>query len=555
MRPSRIRTTCSLSFSIASTCVVVGCATLPTSQPTRQTSGPVRLRASNGIQAIPVILPPLIDGRLNEGIWNDSPAYGQFVVPGPKMRRARRPTEVRVAYEAANLYIAVKCLTDTSIGPPKVRHWLDDDRGVTEDESCRVLLWTDPDRPEVYYDLAVNPQGVLYDARRHMGFPLGFSGWDGPTQAAATVTQGAWQAELRVPLRRVGVPDRPWAINVIRHDALAGERSVLSAGECAWPSVAAEDKSGSNARVLPASRLEDEPVPTRFRTLLTWPMPARPLTTGPLPVRRLRLADMERDVEPLSSHHATIAASEQYATHGRRSLRIRFAKAGGNVRLSVPEADWSNFETLRLDVAHQDPTGVPVAVRLTDTTGQARTTWLRAAKGDNAVALPLAVVAAGLRVDSMQSVALLCGRAATVWVDHIRLEEETLSYHENPHRPARGSRSTLEVEIDADVWTAVPAPVPVAVDVTAPLYATKKVLRLSARSVGTPASYTFESSRFRGHDRRDPVRVAACLVGEDAIYLATHRIPLRADRERVVFRRDDFCFPRSTLPADARPSR
>ncbi len=530
-----------------------GCSQARTGLTAGGERGPRRGEGHAEVQAIAVLLPPLIDGRLDEGIWQHTRGYSDFVVIGQRPRAAKRRTEFRVAYDAANLYIALLCPTDTSIGPPRVRHWQDDDEELDEDESCRVLLWPTPSPPGVYFEITVNPQGVVCDARRHWGYPVRSAIWEGPIQSAATIARGAWQVELRIPLKRLGVPEQPWHVNVIRHDALAGERSSLApvdvAGGQAQTSGAASDlvSAAQGADAQPAA-----PVPPR--AILRWPAPARPFLIGPLPLRQVALGDMERAIDRWGTADAVVTASSDHVRAGRRSLQVTYPAGGGRVGWSPRQGDLSGWEALRFDAFVDGHQPMAMGVALRDAVGRTTTGWFLARPGANDIALPLDLLSAGLMVRGLKSVELCSRGAGRVWLDNLRLEEDTLSFHEWTHSPARPSRCSLAVKLAPAVLerTAVKA---IAVDVTVPLYHTRRVRRLQHRPTTLGSPMVFAPREFNGHDARDPIRVTLFVRGPEQDRFAFRELRLTGPQASVAFGPEDLPGPAPSSGPTSDPTR
>ncbi len=61
--------------------------------------------------------PPVIDGRLDDACWTGAPAVAEFtqVLPVEGGAPTER-TEVRVLFDADNLYIGVRCFDSDSAG-------------------------------------------------------------------------------------------------------------------------------------------------------------------------------------------------------------------------------------------------------------------------------------------------------------------------------------------------------------------------------------------------------------------------------------------------------
>lgn len=522
-RLGRARPRCRFIWPTLMLCAV-GCQQPRPMATSRPQSAEPTGRGYAEINAIALILPPMIDGKLEEGIWNHTPAYSDFAAIGTDQRVPVRQTEFRIAYDAANVYVALTCRVDPRVGVPEVRHWQNDDEGIAEDESCRIQFWPHPAPPGVYYEIIINPEGLVCDARRHGRCPLRSTCWNGPTQAAATRSEGAWRAEIRTPLKWMGIPDQPWRVNVIRNDALAGEGSQLA--RIASPSTGKK----------PAT------------AILRWPAPARPFLTGPLPIRQLSINDMERTDQAWQTRAATATPSNQHVSNGRRSLAIAF-QARGAISLTPRNDDFSGWQTLRFGMFLPMKGPTTMGVRLRDVFGRASTGWFQVKPGDNDVSLPLDLLGAGLRLRNTKTIEILSQQAATVWIDRVRLVEDSLSYHENPHRPERPSRSTLAVRVDPAVQEALESKLPPAVDVVVPLFRTRKVRRLQRRTVSHTASLTFEPGKFAGHDTRDPVRITAFVRSGDDGYFAFRDMNLSRSHEDITFFKEHF----PPLPTAAGP--
>lgn len=502
-------------------CVPIGCGQSTSSETTTGVQqAHIDPTGHQTVQAIPVILPPVIDGRLDEGIWQQPPHNSRFTVIGRPNQPARRPTSVRIAYDAYSLYLGLSCPTDTSIGPPRIRHWVDDDENVGEDESCRIILQPNPLPQAPYYDITINPQGVLSDARRFNGFPIPQNGWDGPVRAAATVTRGLWQAEIMLPLQYVGIPDHPWKINIIRHDALADELSSL------YPMS------------MIASPNEDRPIPTG---VLQWPSPAKPFLVSPLPTRQLSIEGAEDSSEAWQAKEATISPSDRRATGGRRSLDVRFNTHSGSITRVVPSGNFKGWSWLKLELSLEGKDTATLGVRLRDAAGHERTAWFLARPGRNPVSLPMESLATGLQSRSIRAIEILSIAPAQIRLDSIRLEDDIVSYHEQPNRPPQQSCSKLTTRVDAGNSAGMESARPsISVSVAVPLFNTRRIRRLERAGGSGAESFVFLPEEFAGHDLRDPVSITATLWRLGQVSVAWREVRLSQSVEEVRFGPDDF---------------
>lgn len=154
---------------------------------------------------------PKVDGVLDEPVWQRSDVLTDFVVWGGSTP-ADRVTKVRVCYEGTNLYIGLECLQDTSklvvqSAPRDGSTWKDDSVEIFFNKGMEAA-------PHAQF--IVNAAGAFYDQYDKDG-----------TQAyaerlahnfdcswAAKVYPDKWTAEVRLPLRELGVD--PAKQNMVR---------------------------------------------------------------------------------------------------------------------------------------------------------------------------------------------------------------------------------------------------------------------------------------------------------------------------------------------------
>ncbi len=116
-------------------------------------------RASVAVEAIavPATSPIVLDGKLNEEIWQQAPAIVEFLQRDPDEGRApSQRTEARVAYDESALYVAVHAFdneTDRIVGILTRR----DQRSPSD--WIRIVVDSYFDRRSAY-EFGVNPVGV-----------------------------------------------------------------------------------------------------------------------------------------------------------------------------------------------------------------------------------------------------------------------------------------------------------------------------------------------------------------------------------------------------------
>ena len=160
---------------------------------------------------------PVIDGRLNEDIWQTALPVSGFRQRDPSEGEpATEPTLIRVLYDESNLYIGAE-LTDSE--PSQIRaSELRRDNTLESDDTFSVLLDTFHDHRNAVM-FRVNPRGTRYDAQIRNENRNLLGDWDEQWTAAATITEGGWAVEIAIPfkvLRFSGAKEQIWGLNFER---------------------------------------------------------------------------------------------------------------------------------------------------------------------------------------------------------------------------------------------------------------------------------------------------------------------------------------------------
>ncbi len=138
-----------------------------------------------------------IDGRLEESFWATADSIDDLRQREPlEASPATERTVVRVAHDAAALYIAVRCYDGDgrAVRASQLRR----DADLSSDDNVRLLIDSFDDRRSAFV-FGTNPNGVLWDAQ--------FSGvddlnenWNGIWDVAVSHDSAGWTAEFRIPL-------------------------------------------------------------------------------------------------------------------------------------------------------------------------------------------------------------------------------------------------------------------------------------------------------------------------------------------------------------------
>ena len=153
---------------------------------------------------------PQLDGRVTDAEWAGAALVQGFVNPADATPAERRTT-VRIGHDGRQLYLAFICAGQ---GQPVAK-----DRGqdgaVWEDDTVEIFL--QPPGRSTYYHLAANALGSRYDARCEGSTD---SRWNAPWTVATGVAEGAWVAEIAIPLAALEAKaEGVWRVNFGREEA------------------------------------------------------------------------------------------------------------------------------------------------------------------------------------------------------------------------------------------------------------------------------------------------------------------------------------------------
>jgi hypothetical protein len=195
--------------------------------------------AARVARAVRVESGPVIDGRLDESLWQLAPAIRDFVQHEPvEGAPPSEPTEVRIVYDGEALYVGA-WLYDrqtASLVLGEARRDVD----LRDMDAFIIVLDTYLDRQNAFV-FGTSPSGVEYDGqvtREGEGGLPGVAGnvrpqrgggsssggyvnlnWDGNWQVATSVDSAGWYAEFRIPFSTLRYP-RPgaqrWGLNFAR---------------------------------------------------------------------------------------------------------------------------------------------------------------------------------------------------------------------------------------------------------------------------------------------------------------------------------------------------
>ena len=159
----------------------------------------------------------ILDGRLDDATWNKIKPTSDFLVQVPiEGDEPSEKSEIRVAYDQNNLYIAVQFF-DSEPDQIKAYQKKRDSRLVTDDR-FQWILDTYLDGRNAYY-FAINPNGVMQDGLIVTGQGSRLSlDWDGIWRVWTHIQVEGWSAEIIIPFKTLNFDPNSdkWGINFKR---------------------------------------------------------------------------------------------------------------------------------------------------------------------------------------------------------------------------------------------------------------------------------------------------------------------------------------------------
>jgi hypothetical protein len=151
-----------------------------------------------GLQPVKTTVPPVLDGRLDDPVWQQAASATDFVTFIPEFgRKQPEKTVAYLAYDAHHLYFAFRCLDDQ---PDRIKAPLTRWDDVAGSDFICINLDTFNDQQSLYA-FYVTPAGVQGDSRFASGkedFGVDLV-WD----SAARIDPQGYTVEVRIPLKSI----------------------------------------------------------------------------------------------------------------------------------------------------------------------------------------------------------------------------------------------------------------------------------------------------------------------------------------------------------------
>jgi hypothetical protein len=158
--------------------------------------------------------PPVIDGILNDPIWQKATVFGDFVQTQPGDNTAPSdPTEAYIGYDAKNLYIAFRA----EQGRSKVRATVGRRDNVFDDDFVGVYIDTFNDQQQAYF-IFLNPLGIQGDGVMTENNGEDFS-VDLVFESKGVIGDDGYTVEAAIPfksLRYEAGKNKQWGLHLFR---------------------------------------------------------------------------------------------------------------------------------------------------------------------------------------------------------------------------------------------------------------------------------------------------------------------------------------------------
>lgn len=167
------------------------------------------------LAATPTDSPPVIDGRVDDHVWELAEVVTDFLQREPREGApASEKTEVRILYDERAIYLSFVLHDSNPAGI--IASDLRRDSRLNTDDTIAVFFDTFHDHRNGFL-FRVNPLGTKYDATVKDESDVN-SQWDERWEAAARITERGWEAEMEIPwnVLRFRAGSHVWGIDFKR---------------------------------------------------------------------------------------------------------------------------------------------------------------------------------------------------------------------------------------------------------------------------------------------------------------------------------------------------
>jgi uncharacterized protein DUF5916 len=190
-------------------------------------SSSIPLLAQPEIKAVFTKMPPVIDGYVNDEVWEQASMIDELFQREPNLGNpVSEKTEFLFLYDKNNIYIGIRCIDD----PEKITSKeLARDVDLSQDDRVQIILDTYLDGRSGYW-FQIGPRGSIGDALINENGKEFNKSWDGIWDGKSQITNDGWSSEIIIPFKTLGFKkgNDTWGLKLIRHIKSKSESSY-------WP--------------------------------------------------------------------------------------------------------------------------------------------------------------------------------------------------------------------------------------------------------------------------------------------------------------------------------
>ena len=179
----------------------------------------------------------ILDGELNESIWEIADVAENFSMILPQDdRKATQFSEVRMAYDDKNIYLAVIFFNNTIKGDYVVESYK---RDFSFGKNDNFLVAIDPfSNMTTGFAFGLNAYGAQWDGTMYDGRSVDLN-WDTKWYSEVAFDEKKWTAEIAIPFKsiRYNYNLEQWGISFSRLDLKASEKSGWTPVPRQFPSI------------------------------------------------------------------------------------------------------------------------------------------------------------------------------------------------------------------------------------------------------------------------------------------------------------------------------
>jgi hypothetical protein len=179
----------------------------------------------------------VLDGRLEESIWETADVAENFSMILPQDdRKATQFSEVRMAYDDKNIYLAVIFFNNTIKGDYVVESYK---RDFSFGKNDNFLVAIDPfNNMTTGFAFGLNSYGAQWDGTMYDGRSVDLN-WDTKWYSEVAFDEKKWTAEIAIPFKSIRYNDNleQWGISFSRLDLKASEKSGWTPVPRQFPSI------------------------------------------------------------------------------------------------------------------------------------------------------------------------------------------------------------------------------------------------------------------------------------------------------------------------------